>query len=595
MRDATGRWRLALWLGLVTGLGELGYLGLRKFVRHLFVFASADVLWMTPLATALLFLLVTALLLPLLRRRADGGQGLLLGVLGTMLAASWLLLFPPLHRGAALVIAIGLGVQLARVAGLRRELVDRITRSTLPLLLGLLLLAGITVPARRWWQERGARAALPAARAGAPNVLLLVLDTVRAMNLSLYGYARPTTPTLVALGRKGTRFDWALSTAPWTLPSHASLLTGTWPHQQTTDWYQPLSGGVPTLAEVLGRAGYRSAGIVANVSYTSRETGLARGFTHYDDYPVTPAMVLTSASLIRTVVNLDQVRSWVGSDQLISRRHAADINAAFLRWVDADRGRPFFGFLNYLDAHTPYLPPDPAWRARFVTPGITPVPNLERHSRPDAAWPPEQVQGAMDAYDGALGYLDEQLGVLFGELERRGLLENTLVVITSDHGEEFNEHGLIHHGNSLYLPSVHVPLLLFWPGRVPAGDSVLPPVSLRDVPATIMDLLAPDGAAPFPGRSLARFWQGTTQPDDTLLSELKFAPQQPAWYPASKGDMVSAVQRGQRYIHTGDGREELFDFGADPLEQHDLRAAPEGTEGLARFRQLLHDYVSRPR
>jgi arylsulfatase A-like enzyme len=199
----------------------------------------------------------------------------------------------------------------------------------------------------------------------------------------------------------------------------------------------------------------------------------------------------------------------------------------------------------------------------------------------------------MDAYDGSIAYIDAEIGQLMADLDERGLLDRTLVVITSDHGEEFNEHGLIHHGNSLYRPAVQVPLLLVGPSRIPAGLSVSPPISLRDVPATVIDLADIAGGQAFPGHSLARFWQGTTLPDDTLLTELKYAPLQPDWYPASKGDMVSAVSRGLRYLRSGDGREELYDFERDPSEQSDLSTRNEYASDLDRFRALTRD-VSRP-
>ena len=120
--------------------------------------------------------------------------------------------------------------------------------------------------------------------ANSPNVLLIVLDTVRADHLSLYGYERPTTPNLERLAKRGIRFDNARATAPWTLPSHASMFTGHWPHELGAKWMTPLRGNLPTLAEYLGAHGYATAGFVANVVYCSQETGLARGFTHYEDY-----------------------------------------------------------------------------------------------------------------------------------------------------------------------------------------------------------------------------------------------------------------------------------------------------------------------
>src|SRR5262249_1413595 len=131
----------------------------------------------------------------------------------------------------------------------------------------------------------------PAPPRGAKNVLLIVLDTVRAQSLSLYGYSRDTTPNLRRIAARGVRFDQALSTAPWTAPSHASMFTGRWPHELSIGWSRPLDATHPTLAEFLSARGYKTAGFVANTTYCSYETGLDRGFARYDDYDVTPRTV----------------------------------------------------------------------------------------------------------------------------------------------------------------------------------------------------------------------------------------------------------------------------------------------------------------
>ncbi len=585
--------RLGAWCGLLTGGGELTYLALRKFGRGMLIFRGGDTLWMTPVATLAVFLLVGWLWWVVSRRlpndiRLRWG----LAIYATLAVLSGLWLLPSLHGGAAFLIALGIGVQGTRWLRPHRAVLEQWVGRTLPALATTMLLLVAGVPAARWWAERRALASLPAANAGAPNILLLVLDTVRSLNLSAYGYPRPTSPGLAELARQGTQFDRAFSTAPWTLPSHVSLLTGTWPHEQQTGWYSEMGDSLPTVAEALARMGYRSAGIVANIYYTSAETGLARGFSRYEDHRATLGTLFASAVLSRTVMEAGVVRKTLGIEELVGRKNAAEINRSFLRWQARDGSRPFFAFLNYYDAHTPYLPPD-TWQHRFSTPGVVPVPNLERHGRRDGGWSPAQIQGAIDAYDAAIGYLDAEITHLLDTLAARGVLDNTIVIITSDHGEEFNEHGLIHHGNSLYRPSIAIPLLVRWPGRVPADSHVTTPVSLRDVAATILDL-AGVGDAPLPGRSLRRYWEGDTLPADTLLAELQYAPQQPEWYPASKGDMVSAIQNGYRYIRTGDGTESLYDFEHDAEERANLATAPERAAPLERFRTLVRDLLESP-
>ena len=131
---------------------------------------------------------------------------------------------------------------------------------------------------------------LPQADSGTPNVLLIVMDTVSAQHMSLYGYPRDTTPNLARLARKGVRFQHARSTAPWTLPSHASMFTGRWPHDLSVGYGQPLDASAPTLAESLRDRGYATGGFVANTLYCSAETGLNRGFIHYEDHELTPSV-----------------------------------------------------------------------------------------------------------------------------------------------------------------------------------------------------------------------------------------------------------------------------------------------------------------
>jgi len=184
----------------------------------------------------------------------------------------------------------------------------------------------------------------------------------------------------------------------------------------------------------------------------------------------------------------------------------------------------------------------------------------------------------------ALAYLDDQIGKLIEELDRRHLLDHTIVLLTADHGEEFGEHGMFDHGNSLYRPSVQVPLLVAYRGVVPQGGKVDQPVTLRDVAATLADLAGLPGGVP--GSSLARFWLETdsVQPrtESPVISEVSKGIRTPPWYPVSKGDMRSLVQRGQRYILDGDGREELFGL-SDDWERHPLPV----TDSLAPFRTEL--------
>src|SRR5262249_43485980 len=196
----------------------------------------------------------------------------------------------------------------------------------------------------RAWSEHRRTAALPPPAPAARNVLLLVWDTVRAQNLSLHGYSRRTTPNLQRLAARGVQFRHAFATAPWTLPSHASLFTGRWPHELSANWKTPLDEQVPTLAGRLSSRGYDTAGFVANLDFCSRETGLGRGFVHYEDYPLSIWEALTRYVALGR--RLDQIsfamvadlltgKRWGGARPLLpmAREHAksaAEIDRSFL-------------------------------------------------------------------------------------------------------------------------------------------------------------------------------------------------------------------------------------------------------------------------
>jgi arylsulfatase A-like enzyme len=344
---------------------------------------------------------------------------------------------------------------------------------------------------------------------------------------------------------------------------------------------------------------------------------------------MTPGQVLGSSALGATIGcgNRNEagcrLRGPLGWYELIGRKPADQVRQRFLHWLDdVEEGRPFFAFLNLFDAHAPYLPPTP-----FDTAFARPLPreNPMHFDREGWEWTPARVQAEQNAYDGAIAYIDQQLGLLFDELSERGRLANTLVIVTSDHGEEFMEHGVMTHGNSLYAPALHVPLLLALPGRVPEGRRFDAPVSIRDLPATVCDLVGV--RADFPGESLARFWTdgtaatdsarvaagngrvgGRVAPDragpptaasgasDVPMSDVAGLPQspihadvsgrtfRPSHYPVSRGDMQSVIDGRWHYIRRGDGHEELYDMAGDPWERTDrLSAQRTVADSLARM------------
>ncbi len=212
-----------------------------------------------------------------------------------------------------------------------------------------------------------------------------------------------------------------------------------------------------------------------------------------------------------------------------------------------------------------------------------------------------EAKKLQNLYDGAIAYLDFQIGELLDELQSNGTLQNTIVIITSDHGEEFSEHGIPSHGHTLYGSSLNVPLIIAFPPKIPKGKVVSEWVSLRDLPATITDLINlhhPHADKTFPGTSLARYWKDEEEILNDLppiaapiLSEVRYAMHLPKWYPISKGDMVSVVVQDFHYIRSGDGKEEIYDLRKDRWETKDLSDTSGGRALSACLRNQLHAYL----
>jgi arylsulfatase A-like enzyme len=605
---------LAAWTGLVVGYLDLGLMVVkRRLIDGDFYRLGGDFVWIIPAGVAILVALPAPLLALIARLRRDGVRP---GVaVGSLFFVGFVDLCArlPLDLWAAFLLSGGLAIQSARLVGSRSGAFLTMVCRTTPLLIGILLVSALGMIGGRAWSEHRAVASVPPAPPGAKNLLLIVWDTVRAGNLSLYGYERRTTPHLEELARRGTRFDLAFATASWTLPSHASLFTGRWPHELGVDWKTPMGAGAPTLAEYLGAHGYDTAGFVANLDYCSRETGLDRGFAHYEDYPIDVYDVFTRYVALGHRL---EVPTWACIlEKLLEKlpghlslriprakehaKSAEEVNRTFLDWLSWQQGRsrPFFAFLNYNDAHSPYEVPDPAMpgfglrptschdRATLLNWSALDKANLVYHD----------VRMAADLYDDGIAYLDRQLGRVLAELDRRGVLEDTLVIVAADHGEHLGDHILFFHGCSLYRQLVQVPLVIAGQHRVPAGRAVAVPVSLRDIPATVVDLLGLGSDAPFPGRSLARFWGSASdaaaarQLAEPLLMETStpIVSSNQGREPAAKGPMRSLIFGGMHYIRLGDGSEELYSLSSDPEERFNAAGSPMARAIIEGFREQL--------
>lgn len=550
--------RMGLWFGLAIGLFEVAHVAIRAFGFGMFVWKPVEVVWMVPLSYAVLLVPLSLVMAALASRWPSAVTVPVVVFLFTLFGALSQCLIYPVQRVAVAILGVGVAVQVARAAAPRSAAVLSMTRRTWLPLLAIVLAAAVAVPVSRGWSESRALAALPAARDGAPNVVLIVLDTVRADHMSLHGYERPTTPNIDALAERGVVFDRAFTTSSWTLESHVSLFTGLYPQETAAGWLTPLDGSSPVLAEVLSQSGYATGGFVGNLGYCQRETGLARGFAHYEDYHVEPAVVGYSSAVGQRVM----FRT-VGHDvnELI-RNDAETVTSGFLDWSEEIEGRPFFAFLNYYDAHAYYMAPD-GFAGRFGPES----PYVRRWY----SWrnKPAARQGFIDAYDECVLYIDDQIGRLSRELEARGQLDNTLLIVTSDHGELLWEHGLTEHGQCLYAPLLHAPLVICDPGQ-PTASRVSDLATLRDLPATILDLVGVAPATPFPGHSLRRFWAGGSDAVSPVFAYLRQGINTPLADANTAGDMQSLFEGDMHYIRNGDGSEELYDLDADPGEERNL-------------------------
>ena len=375
------------------------------------------------------------------------------------------------------------------------------------------------------------------------------------------------------------------------------MFTGHWPHELGVNWTTGLGTKFPTLAEYLGSHGYATAGFVANVQYCSYEFGLNRGFTHYEDYvlePITPLRMCYLGDLASKAVfhlgwglssNLGSIPFPPAKDSTVWRVLNSDpkidagmINRRFLDWLSKRQQptRPFFAFLNYFDTHTVYMLP-PGTPYRFGRP-----PKTDAEVQILVKWfyldklrlPPYYLNLVKDCYDSCIGYLDEKLGELFDELKRRGVLDRTLVIVTSDHGEGLGEHALFFHGETLYRTEIRVPLVIALPGHT-QSTVVSEPISLRELSATIVALAGQGTGAPFPGRTLTRLSQDSRSErfspgGDGVVSELAspnpYDPNQ-GRSPIHRGSLASIAEGDYVYIRNeGDGSEELFDQRNDPHE-----------------------------
>jgi arylsulfatase A-like enzyme len=550
--------------------------------------------------------------------RPVGGRWMIVRALFALTLMPMLLVAVPQVYGLAwLVVALGLSARLVPVLERHGPAFRRFAVYSSPVVaLTLAALAATPSIADRIKQNRELKRPIPS---GAPNILLIVMDTVAADHLDLYGYARPTSPAIDELARRGSRFDTAQPSSSWTLASHASMFTGRWPHELSVGWRTPLDAAAPTVAEFLCERGYATAGFIANTAYCAADSGLGRGYTVYRDYLFQELSPFRKAVMVeRSLDGLQAIGDALGGALDLNwlrlgvqrirerfetdRKEASEVNREFLDWLvrRPHPERPYFAFLNYYDAHSPYQLP-PGRIRRFGT-----KPMEEREVGLIRDWwtvdksqvSPEELAFVSDAYDDCVASIDEQIGRLFDELERRKALDRTWVILVSDHGESFGEHeGVFVHGSSLYQSELHVPLLVVPPPGIRTKPVVADTASLRNLASTIVDIAGWSAESVFPGRSLARLWQlspdssGPEGAEDRAIAEL--IPNESlipgvSDLPIRPAPLAALTEGGWSYIRReGEVREELYHLREDPREQNDVAVSAGSRFRLEQMREVL--------
>jgi arylsulfatase A-like enzyme len=469
-----------------------------------------------------------------------------------------------------------------------------------------------------------------------PNILLLVLDTHRAERMSIYGYHKPTTPVVDSLAETSTVFDWAIAPGQWTIPSHASMFTGQYPTiHQTTQSYATLPDNIPTLAELLQKGGYETVGFCNNPLVGVLDNGLRRGFDQFYNYGSTFPDVpktgkgLRQAQRIITDALLKKISTPIerqfGNSPLLLKLATLPIFVPvwtrvisfkgnttqslqdvtdYLRYHhDTNAAQPLFMFINMMETHLPYHPPPkimahwvPYFKRdreareflrtfntqsyRWMAPVTEPFTELQRNV-------------LVDVYDAEMAYQDRLLRKVFRYLKRSGQLENTMIIVVSDHGESHGEHDFMGHAFSIYNELVRVPLVIHYPEIYPKAKRVTHSISTRRVFHTILEAAGIEHEAyghAVHDLSLSRSVDGPDkEPNDEYVVSEAYPPinfinvmemNNPAAIEQFRVRMLRrALYDGGSKLMTVDNRsDEFFDVGRDPVEVRNLLDSPTGYE-----------------
>ena len=381
---------------------------------------------------------------------------------------------------------------------------------------------------------------------GPPNIILITLDTMRADHLGCYGYDRPTSPNIDEFASNATLYTRALSSAPWTLPTHASLFTGLNPFEHGSHTYMkarrlrmnPLDEEHLTLAEVFENEGYATGAFVTNTGFLTERWQLDQGFQTY----------------------------------AVGRVRAPALNELAFEWLEEHGAKSFFLFLNYMDTHRPYNASQhaPFLKTAAVEDNGQAVQALYSRVMPAQEPVPEDlVRKVKDQYDTAVWVLDQGIGALVDTLKARGLYDRTMIVLTSDHGEFFGEHHLVEHSKDIYQEVIMIPLVIKNPGQR-KGRVVKVPTTSTDIPSLVLSQCGERGAA-----YLDRFRDA---PGNHEVIVENYYSRNHDVYHKVWGHRFNRVRTAIydwpfKYIRSSDEEHELYNLDKDPGEAKNLVAS----------------------
>lgn len=402
-----------------------------------------------------------------------------------------------------------------------------------------------------------------------PNIVFISIDTLRADHVHCLGYHRDTTPTIDRLAREGCLFSKLQATSSWTVPTHASMFTGVYPlvHKCVTIT-SPIAKEIPTLAEILSQAGYKTAAFSSSPSLNA-SLGFDRGFNLFDNFSVDMWLDIES-----TLENKSRKR-------LHNTESSSSLTRAILSWLDNNHEKKFFLFALYFDPHynyCPITPYDTMYDSDYE--GTITGDIAEFSGKPS----PRDIEHIKALYDGEIRFTDEYVGQIVDYLEKLGHKDDTVIVVLSDHGDEFWEHDGIQHGRTLYQEVLWVPMVIWYPRLIPSGIRVDDLISHIDVMPTILNLAGINPPTPINGRNLADVIHNQTTDvfRKHAISELDIDPT----------DQIHqrSIYNGTKKLIYSNGLKQswLFDLDSDPNEVPATEYDP--IFGLPEFDEALDEW-----